>query len=148
MSFSRDPNCCSAEIQTVPCPFFWGKRRCISETQCHKGKIGNAGKERSELRKVMFLFKLLFWHVPVGNRILPCSISFCAQGSEHFTPSVGDSSSSKHLWEDLNAVFQNLQKQIKRVTCPRRAVSQMRLNCLNARFNSETTFSTPAHGAL
>lgn len=28
--------------------------------------------------------------------------------NQHLTPSMGDGSAFKHLWEDLNGVFQNL----------------------------------------
>lgn len=114
-----------------------------------KGKGVNSGKWGLNLK--------LFQHAPVGtasstenNSILPSCITFRAEGSGHFTPLMDDNSASQQLWEELNVVFQNLQKGLQIVTCPRRAVSQTKLNCLteNPDVNSETTSSTPAHGAL
>lgn len=61
--------------------------------------------------------------MPVGtasstenNSIFPWYITFHAEGSEHFTPLMGENSASWQLWEELNVVFQNLQKGIKIVS--------------------------------
>lgn len=70
--------------------------QCCSEARedaflRHEGEMGNAGKERSELRKVMFIFKPLSqWALPAAQR----AERFC----HDLSPVHKDQSILHHQW--------------------------------------------------